>query len=73
MPVIYDAAMGRQWLEGPFGARRMALDLVLQPVPSERMAAHEVSTHVNSPENDSAECIQAVSGGEPMKRQLPLL
>jgi hypothetical protein len=30
MPVIYDAAMGRQWLEGPFGARKMALDLVLQ-------------------------------------------
>jgi putative SOS response-associated peptidase YedK len=61
MPLIYDAVMGRQWLEGPFGARAMALDLVLQPLPSERMEAHDVSTLVNSPENDSAECIQSVS------------
>jgi putative SOS response-associated peptidase YedK len=27
MPVIYDVAMGRQWLDGPFGERAMALDL----------------------------------------------
>jgi putative SOS response-associated peptidase YedK len=73
MPVIYDAAMGRQWLDGPFGARRMALDLVLQPLPSERMAAHEVSTLVNSPENDSAACIQPASPSEAIKPQLPLL
>jgi hypothetical protein len=31
----------------------MALDLVLQPLPSERMEAHEVSTLVNLPENDT--------------------
>jgi putative SOS response-associated peptidase YedK len=73
MPVIYDAAMGRQWLEGPFGNRRMDLDLVLQPTPSERMAVHEVSPLVNSPENDSAECIQPASSGQPIKSQLPLL
>jgi putative SOS response-associated peptidase YedK len=73
MPVIYDAAMGRQWLDGPFGARAMALDLVLQPLPSERMEAHEVSTLVNSPENDSAACIQAVAPGQQSKSQLPLL
>jgi SOS response associated peptidase (SRAP) len=73
MPVIFDTAMGSQWLEGPFGARAMALDLVLQPLPSERMAAHEVSTLVNSPENDTAECLQPVSPGQPIKRQLPLL
>src|ERR671919_2600537 len=65
MPVIYDAAKGRQWLEGPFGARATALDLVLQPLPSERMAAHEVSTLVNSPENDSAACIKPISEGQP--------
>jgi putative SOS response-associated peptidase YedK len=58
MPVIYDAAMGRQWLDGPFGARAKDLNLVLQPLPSERMEAHEVSPLVNSPENDTAECIQ---------------
>jgi putative SOS response-associated peptidase YedK len=73
MPVIYDAAMGRQWLESSFGSRSMALDLVLQPLPSERMHAHDVSTLVNSPENDSAACIQPFSGNEPIKRQLPLL
>jgi hypothetical protein len=44
MPVIYDAPMGRQWLEGPFGTRAMALDLVLQPLSTERMKAHEVSS-----------------------------
>jgi putative SOS response-associated peptidase YedK len=44
MPVIYDAAMGRQWLDGPFGNRAMELDLLLQPLPSERIEAHEVST-----------------------------
>ena len=73
MPVIYDAAMGRQWLEGPFGARAMALDLVLQPLPSERMEAYWVSLLVNSPENDTAECVQAVSPGQPGKTQLRLL
>jgi putative SOS response-associated peptidase YedK len=73
MPVIYDAAMGHQWLEGPFGGRAMDLDLVLQPLPSELMEAHEVSMLVNSPENDSAACIQPLSPGQPSKSQLPLL
>jgi putative SOS response-associated peptidase YedK len=73
MPVICDAAMGRQWLEGPFGARKLALELVLQPLPSERMEAHEVSTLVNSPENDTLACIQPVLPSQPVKRQLPLL
>jgi putative SOS response-associated peptidase YedK len=73
MPVIYDAAMGRQWLDGPFGGRAMGLDLVLQPIPSERMQAHEVSTLVNSPENDMAACIQPASPGQPIKSHLPLL
>jgi putative SOS response-associated peptidase YedK len=73
MPVIYDAAMGRQWLETPFGGRAMELDLALQPLPSERMETHEVSSLVNSPENDSAECIQAVSPNQAIKPQLLLL
>jgi hypothetical protein len=37
------------------------------------MAAHEVSTLVNSPENDSAACIEAVSSKQTNKQQLPLL
>ncbi|HYY72806.1 MAG TPA: SOS response-associated peptidase, partial [Candidatus Bathyarchaeia archaeon] len=73
MPVIYDAAMGRQWLGTSLGTRAMELGLVLQPLPSERMAAHEVSTLVNSPENDSVACIEPVSLNQMYKRQLPLL
>jgi hypothetical protein len=65
--------MGRQWLEGLFGARKMTLDLVLQPLPSERMDAHEVSLLINLPENDTAACsIQPVSPSGSDKRQLPL-
>jgi len=51
----------------------MMLAAILQPLPSEQMEAHEVSTLVNSPDNDSAACIQAVSPGQPVKLQLPLL
>ena len=73
MPVIYDREMGRQWLEESFGGQPMILTAVLRPLPSELMEAHEVSTLVNSPENDTAECIQPVSSIQPVKRQLPLL
>jgi putative SOS response-associated peptidase YedK len=73
MPVIYDREMGQQWLDGPFGGSPKILLAVLQPLPSELMEAHDVSTLVNSPENNSAECIQPVSPGQPVKSQLPLL
>ena len=73
MPVIYDTDMGRQWLEESFGDQPMILAAVLRPLPPELMEAHEVSALVNSPENDTAECIQPVSSIQPVKRQLPLL
>jgi putative SOS response-associated peptidase YedK len=73
MPVIYDREMGAQWLGQSFGDQPMILATVLRPWPSELMEAHEVSTLVNSPENDTAECIQPVSSIQPVKRQLPLL
>jgi putative SOS response-associated peptidase YedK len=73
MPVIYDKEMGRQWLEESFGDEPMILAAVLQPLPSELMEAHEVSTLVNSPENDTEACIQPVSPSQPVKPQLPLL
>src|SRR5215510_11928322 len=71
MPVIYDAGMGRQCLdpERDFSSS-MILAAVLQPFPSKQMEAHDVSTLVNSPENDSAACIQAVSFGQREKSQL---
>jgi putative SOS response-associated peptidase YedK len=62
MPVIYDKEMGRQWLEESFGDQPMILAAVLQRLPSELIAAHEVSTLVNSPENEA--CIQPVSPGQ---------
>jgi hypothetical protein len=58
---------------GAVGARAMGLDVVLQPLPLERMGAHEVSTLVDSPENDTVACIQPVLPSQPVKRQLPLL
>ncbi len=73
MPVIYDKDMGRQWLEESFGDQPMILAAVLRPWPSELMEAHEVSTLVNSPENDTAECIQPVTPSQTTKPQLPLL
>lgn len=74
MPLIYDAAMGRQWLDPQRTfSSSMMLAPVLQPWPSELMEAHEVSTLVNSPENDSAECLQPLSPGQPSRAQLPLL
>jgi putative SOS response-associated peptidase YedK len=72
MPVIYDAAMGRQWLEHSYG-RAMTLAAVLRPWPSEYMEAWDVSPIVNAPENDCYECIQPVSPKQPIKAQLPLL
>src|SRR5437867_12051366 len=73
MPVIYDKEMGKQWLEESFGDQPMILAAVLQPLPSDLMEAQEVSTLVNSPENDTAECIQPVSPSQRTKPQLPLL
>jgi putative SOS response-associated peptidase YedK len=73
MPVIDDAAMGRQWLEGPFGARAMALDLCCnRSHRSERQLTKSRRSSIH-PENDSAECIQAVSVSDNVKRRLPLL
>jgi putative SOS response-associated peptidase YedK len=64
MPVIYDREMGRQRLEGSFGGSPMILAAILQPLPSELMEVNEVSKLVNSPENDSAACIQEWIEGE---------
>jgi putative SOS response-associated peptidase YedK len=58
---------------GCFPVRPKFVAAVLQPWPSELMKAYEVSTLVNSPENDTAECIEPVSPNQAPKRQLPLL
>jgi len=58
---------GAQWLNQSFGDRAMTLAAVLRPCLSELMEAHDVSTLVNSPENDTAECIEPVSPDQPNK------
>ncbi len=59
MPVIYDADMARHWLDPrcPTNSAK-ALAAILQPFPSELIEAQEVSTLVNSPMNDTPECIR---------------
>lgn len=60
MPVIYDGPLARQWLDPRFAPNDAILAAVLALFPSEQMQAHDVSTLVNKPENESAECITRV-------------
>ena len=52
--------MGRQWLEETI-RDDLVLSLVTQPVLSEELETYEVSILVNSPENDSPECVRRIS------------
>jgi putative SOS response-associated peptidase YedK len=51
----------------------MALSAALKPYRSELMEAWEVSTFVNTPENDSEECVRPIAHSQPTNRQLSLL
>ena len=64
MPVIYDQAMGKQWLEGGGTTISMTLDAILQPMAANYMEAYEVSKIVNAPASDQSECVQPVPGGQ---------
>ena len=55
MPVILDAADYDEWLQGSDGEH------LLKPFSSDRMAAHPVSTYVNSPKNDDPKCIEPLA------------
>jgi|ERR1043166_7842818 putative SOS response-associated peptidase YedK len=59
MPVVFDTLAAQQWLDPLFSSQK-GLRIALQPFPSALMAAHDVSTSVNSPENDSPDCVQPV-------------
>ena len=72
MPVILRREDEEQWLDVP-GARFEKACSVLKPYSSELMDAYDVSTLVNKPENDSAECIQPFSGNKIFTPQLSLL
>jgi len=55
MPVIVPSDRFREWLEGDEAAS------LLKPFEANRMEAFPVSTAVNRPQNDSAECIEPLS------------
>lgn len=72
MPVMLDPQMGQRWLDQR-AASAGDLTAMLKACPSERMEAYEVSSLVNSPENDRIECIQPLPAGSVPRGQLPLL
>jgi putative SOS response-associated peptidase YedK len=60
MPAILDNIAGKSWLDPLFVTEPTMLPGLLQPFPAEPMEAHDVSSLVNSPVNDSAQCIAPV-------------
>lgn len=59
MPVILWLDAYLQWLD-PAERSPVDLNALLSPYPAERMIAYPVSRMVNSPQNDSPECIQPI-------------
>jgi len=62
--VILDAQDFDLWLD-PAVTKPDRLLPLLKPYPAERMQAYPVSSVVNSPAHESAECVQPVPGPEP--------
>lgn len=56
MPVILDKTNYAAWLDAAPRSPESLLPLI-QPFPADRMSAYPVSTLVNSPGNDRAECV----------------
>jgi len=59
MPVILNTEDSFKWLD-PELRDSSELKEMLVPYPSEEMEAYEISTFVNSPKNNSLECINPV-------------
>ncbi|MGZ8908051.1 MAG: SOS response-associated peptidase [Methylobacter sp.] len=60
MPVILAADDWDAWLRSD-GKDAVVLQSLLKPYPAEDMVVWPVSTKVNSPRNDSAECLEALN------------
>jgi len=56
MPVILPPDAYTQWID-PAIRTPDSLQMFIKPYPAEEMAAHPVSTLVNNPKNDHAECV----------------
>lgn len=61
MPVILDGADRDAWLAGAASSRE--LGALLRSAPDDRLVAHPVSSYVNSPANEGAECIAPLAEG----------
>jgi len=72
MPVILRREDEEQWLDVS-GARFNKARSILKPYRADQMGAYDVSTFVNKPENDSADCIRPDSSAEVTSPQLSLL
>jgi putative SOS response-associated peptidase YedK len=55
MPVILPSGARERWLDPQ--ARETELREMLAPLPADKLEAYPVSTIVNSPRNDSPECV----------------
>ena len=62
MPVILPREAEDVWVD-PEMTDIATLRGLLVPYLADEMAAYQVSTVVNSPKNDSPECIEPVAGG----------
>ena len=61
MPVILPPGARDRWLDPT--ASEAELRGLLVPLPAEELSAYEVSALVNSPKNDSPECVRRVEKG----------
>jgi putative SOS response-associated peptidase YedK len=60
MPVILPADAYDLWLDPEFQGKDKLL-LLLKPYPADEMVAIPVSTLVNSPRNESADCVKPLA------------
>jgi putative SOS response-associated peptidase YedK len=60
MPVILPADLYGPWLD-PAIEDADALQGIMQPYPAEEMIAYPITTLVNSPRNESPDCIVRLS------------
>ena len=57
MPVIMAPTAYDQWLD-PTVQQAASLQALLRPYPSEELQAYPVSTLVNNPRHDGADCLE---------------
>jgi putative SOS response-associated peptidase YedK len=69
MPVILRRADEERWLDPELSDETVLLPM-LRPYAADEMEGYEVSRAVNSPLNDTPECVRPVAAETPRQRQL---